>query len=139
MSATLGAFGYQLGNTELFDESVENLIAGLDVLDLDLRSLGDEIHLSLTLLFLESERDTADGSDLDSLHEMGGETGDLVSESLGLDDSAVINDSFVGVEIVGEFTVVFLDDSSGGSLDSLSSNATLYAKINSLDNDQNEG
>ena len=139
MSATLGAFGYQLGNTELFDESVENLIAGLDVLDLDLRSLGDEIHLSLTLLFLESERDTADGSDLDSLHEMGGETGDLVSESLGLDDSAVINDSFVGVEIVGEFTVVFLDDSSGGSLDSLSSNATLYAKINLLDNDQNEG
>ena len=139
MSATLGAFGYQLGNTELFDESVENLIAGLDVLDLDLRSLGDEIHLSLTLLFLESERDTADGSDLDSLHEMGGETGDLVSESLGLDDSAVINDSFVGVEIVGEFTVVFLNDSSGGSLDSLSSNATLYAKINSLDNDQNEG
>ena len=139
MSATLGAFGYQLGNTELFDESVENLIAGLDVLDLDLRSLGDEIHLSLTLLFLESERDTADGSDLDSLHEMGGETGDLVSESLGLDDSAVINDSFVGVEIVGEFTVVFLDDSSGGSLDSLSSNATLYAKTNSLDSDQNEG
>ena len=139
MSATLGAFGYQLGNTELFDESVENLIAGLDVLDLDLRSLGDEIHLSLTLLFLESEGDTADGSDLDSLHEMGGETGDLVSESLGLDDSAVINDSFVGVEIVGEFTVVFLDDSSGGSLDSLSSNATLYAKINLLDNDQNEG
>ena len=139
MSATLGAFGYQLGNTELFDESVENLIAGLDVLDLDLRSLGDEIHLSLTLLFLESEGDTADGSDLDSLHEMGGETSDLVSESLGLDDSAVINDSFVGVEIVGEFTVVFLDDSSGGSLDSLSSNATLYAKINLLDNDQNEG
>ena len=123
--SSLGALRYQLGDTELFDESVEDLIAGLDVLDLDLRSLGDEIHLSLTLLFLESEGDTTDGSGLDSLHEMGGETGDLVSESLGLNDGAVIDDSFVGVEVVGELTVVLLDDSSGGSLDSLSSNATL--------------
>ena len=83
MSATLGAFGYQLGDTELLDEGSEDGVVGLDVLNLDLRSLGDEIHLSLTLLFLESEGDTVDGSDLDSLHEMGGETGDLVSESLG--------------------------------------------------------
>jgi hypothetical protein len=120
----LRSLGYEFGNTELLDEGVEDLIAGLDVLDLDLRSLGDEIHLSLTLLFLESEGDTSDGTGLDSLHEMGGETGDLVSESLGLNDGAVIDDSFVGVEVVGELTVVLLDDSSGGSLDSLSSNAT---------------
>ena len=123
--AGLRSLGYKLGDSELLDESVEDLIAGSDVLNLNLRSLGDEIHLSLALLFLESERDTSDGSGLDSLHEMGGETGDLVSESLGLNDGAVIDDSFVGVEVVGEFTVVLLDDSSGGSLDSLSSNATL--------------
>ena len=84
---TRGQSGFRRGGVAWLilelDESVENLIAGLDVLDLYLRSLGDEIHLSLTLLFLESEGDTVDGSDLDSLHEMGGETGDLVSESLG--------------------------------------------------------
>ena len=100
--AGLRSLGYKLGDSELLDESVENLIAGSDVLNLNLRSLGDEIHLSLALLFLESEGDTSDGSGLDSLRERGGETGDLVSESLGLNDGAVIDDSFVGVEVVGQ-------------------------------------
>ena len=63
---------------------------------------GDEVHLSLTLLFLESEGDTSDGTDLNSLHEMRSETGDLVSESLGLDNSDVIDDSLVGVEVTGK-------------------------------------
>ena len=83
-----------------------------DVLGLDLRLLGDEIHLALTLLFLESEGDASDGSNLDSLHQVGGESGDLVSESLRLDNSDVIDDTFVGVEVVGKLSVVFLDDSS---------------------------
>ena len=37
-------------------------------------------------------------------------TGNLVSESLRLDDRDVIDDSLVGVEISSEFSVVSLDD-----------------------------
>ena len=96
-----------------------------DVLGLDLRLLGDEIHLALTLLFLESERDASDGANLDSLHQVGGETSNLVSESLGLNLSDVIDDTFVGVEVVGQFSVVLLDDGPGGSLDSLGSYTAL--------------
>ena len=33
---------------------------------------------------------------------MGGETGNLVSESLGLNFSDIINDTFVGAEVVGQ-------------------------------------
>ena len=33
---------------------------------------------------------------------MSGETGDLVAETLGLDDSDVVNDSLVSVEVGGE-------------------------------------
>jgi hypothetical protein len=42
--------------------------------------------LALTLLFLELEGDTADGTTLDTLHQMCGVSGDLVPETLGGDD-----------------------------------------------------
>ena len=51
-------------------------------------------------------------------------TSNLVSHSLGLDDSDIIDDSLVDVEVLSEFTVVFLDDSSGCSLDGLGSDST---------------
>ena len=94
--------GHVLLDTEFLDEGPEDLVLGLDVGNLDLGVLGDEVHLSLTLFFLESEGDTSDGTNLYSLHEMGSETGDFVSESLGLDNSDVIDDSLVGVEVTGE-------------------------------------
>ena len=69
-------------------------------------------------------------------------TSNLVSHSLGLDNSDVINDSLVEVEILGQSTiisvvrsyvkdvdllsVVLLDDGSGSSLDSLGSNSTHF-------------
>ena len=52
-------------------------------------------------------------------------TGNLVSESLRLDDRDVIDDSLVGVEISSEFSVVSLDDGLGGSLNSLGSDSSL--------------
>lgn len=39
--------------------------------------LGDVLVLALALLFLELERDTADGTTLDTLHQVSGVTGDL--------------------------------------------------------------
>ena len=48
--------------------------------------LGDVLVLALTLLFLELERDAADGTTLDALHQVDGVTGDLVAKTLGGDD-----------------------------------------------------
>jgi hypothetical protein len=48
--------------------------------------LGDVLVLALALLFLELERDAADGTTLDALHQVGGVTGDLVAKTLGGDD-----------------------------------------------------
>ena len=71
------------------------------------KRLGASLHqssryLSRTYLFLESEGDASDGANLNSLHKMSGETGDLVSKSLCLDLRDVINDSLVDVEVGGK-------------------------------------
>ncbi len=50
------------------------------------RHLGDVVVLPLALLFLELEGDSADGTFLDALHEVGGEAGDFVAEAFGGDD-----------------------------------------------------
>jgi hypothetical protein len=43
---------------------------------------GDVIVFALTLLLLELERNTANGATLDTLHQMGGEAGDFVAQTL---------------------------------------------------------
>lgn len=92
--------GDVLAHTEVLDQSLESGVSlHLDVFDLNLGSLGDEVHLALSFFLLESERDASDGSLLDSLHQMGGETGNLVAESLGLDGGDVIDDTLVNMEI----------------------------------------
>ena len=113
----------ELLDAELLDEVVDNLLV-LDVGDVDLGLLWNEIHLSFSLLFLELERDASDWTLLNSLHQVCGETSNLVSHSLGLDDSDIIDDSLVVVEILGQLGVVLLDDSSGGSLCSLGSDSS---------------
>lgn len=55
-----------------------------------------------TYLFLKSEGNASDGSLLDSLHQVSREAGDLVSESLGLDLTDVVNDSLIYMEVVGQ-------------------------------------
>ena len=50
------------------------------------RHLGDVVVLPLTLLLLQLEGDTTDGALLDTLHQVGCETRDLVAQALGGDD-----------------------------------------------------
>jgi hypothetical protein len=53
-------------------------LAGLGVLgEVKSRDLGDVLILAFSLLFLELERDTADRSTLDTLHQVGGVTSNL--------------------------------------------------------------
>lgn len=89
------------------------------------RDLWDVLVLSLSLLFLQLEGDTSNWTLLNSLHQVGGVTSNLVSESLGLDLSDLSGQSLVGLEVQGQLWVVSLDQNLRGSLDSLSSNATL--------------
>ena len=50
LARLLGAWD-ESSDTEVLDHLLENLVVvGVDVLDLDLGSLGDEVHLSLSLL-----------------------------------------------------------------------------------------
>lgn len=90
------------------------------------RDLGNVLILALTLLLLKLERDTANGTTLDTLHEVGGETGDLVAKTLGRDDGDLINDTLVLVEVdVRETRVVLLDEDTRSALGSLGANSTL--------------
>lgn len=97
----------------------------LNEVDLDVRLFGDEVHTSLSLFLLELEGDTADGTTLDTPHQVGNETGNLVAEALGGNRSDFVADLLVGLEVESKASIVLLDDSSGGPLDSLGSDATL--------------
>lgn len=55
-----------------------------------------------TYLFLKSEGNASDGSLLDSLHQVSREAGDLVSESLGLDLTDIVDNSLIYMEVVGQ-------------------------------------
>lgn len=107
------------------------------VVDIQLASLGEvksrdlrnELILALTLLLLKLEGDTTDGSTLNTLHQMGGVTGNLVAEALGGNDGDLIADALVGLEVESETGVVPLNDDLGGLLDSLGTNATHFGGI----------
>lgn len=89
------------------------------------RNLGDVLVLSLSLLLLQLERDASDGTLLNSLHQVGGVTGNLVSQLLGLDDSDLRGQSLVGLEVEGQLGVESLNEHLGGSLHGLSSDTAL--------------
>jgi hypothetical protein len=114
-------------------------VAGLSV-DLELSRLGvlgkvesrdlrNVLILALTLLLLQLEGDTADGTTLDTLHQVGGVAGNLVAEALGGDDGNLIADALVGLEVEGELGVVSLNDDLGGLLDGLGADATHFGGI----------
>ena len=60
--------------------------------------------ITAAYLFLEAEGDAADGALLDALHQVSGESGNLVSKSLGLDHCNVVDDSLIYMEVVGQPT-----------------------------------
>lgn len=69
---------YAEGLEEVLGVLVDVEHARLGVLgEVEGRDLGDVLVLALALLFLELERDTADGTTLDTLHQVSGVTGDL--------------------------------------------------------------
>jgi hypothetical protein len=96
----------------------------VDGLSVDLRLLGDEVHSSLSLLLLELEGDISDRTLLDSLHQVSDEAGNLVSKSLGGDDSNLLGNLLVQLEVQSELLVVLLNNVSGGSLNSLGSDSS---------------
>ncbi len=55
--------------------------------DVESGDLGDVVVLALALLLLELEGDTTDGAALDTLHQVGREASDLVTETLRGNDS----------------------------------------------------
>lgn len=73
---------YAEGLEEVLGVLVDVEHARLGVLgEVESRDLGDVLVLALALLFLELERDTADGTTLDTLHQVSGVTGDLLAVS----------------------------------------------------------
>lgn len=92
-------------------------------------NLGHVVILALTLLLLELEGDTTYGAALNTLHQMGGEARNLVAQAFGRDDSHLINNTLVGVEIKGEARVVFLNENTGSPLDGLGANATHFVSV----------
>lgn len=92
-------------------------------------NLWDVLVLSFTLLLLQLERNTSNWTLLNSLHQVGGVTSNLVSESLGLDLGNLRGQSLVGLKVQSQLWVESLDQNLRGSLDSFSSNATLIVSI----------
>jgi len=88
------------------------------------RDFGDVLILAFSLLFLELEGDTTDGTTLNTLHQMGCVSSDLVAETLRGNNGNLIADSLVGLEVESQLWVVSLDDDLCGLLDGLGTNAT---------------
>lgn len=99
-------------------------LSGLGLAEVEGRNFGDVLIFSLTLLFLELEGNTTNRTTLNTLHQMGSITGNLVAETLRGNDGDLIADSLVGLEIEGQLGVVSLNDDLGGFLDGLGTNAT---------------
>jgi len=75
--------------------------------------------------FLNSQGDSSDGTLLNSLHQVGGETSNLISHSLGRKDSDVAQDLLVEMEIIAQLVVIFFNQDLSSLLDSLCSNSSL--------------
>lgn len=87
-------------------EHVEGLLVDLDVVGGDGGDVRNEVHAALALLLLELEGDAANRALLDPLHEMGGETGDLIAEPLGGNDGHLHQELLVSVKVQGHARVV---------------------------------
>lgn len=104
---------------EVLGVGIDVELAGLGLANIQSRDLRDVLVLALTLLLLELEGDTADGTTLDTLHQVRGVTSNLVAETLGGNDGDLIAKTLVGLEVQGELGVVTLNDDLGGLLDGL--------------------
>jgi hypothetical protein len=85
------------------------------------RELGDKVVTTFTLLFLKLEGDTGNRATGDTLHQMGGETSNLVAKTLGLNDGDLVKDLLVDLEIKSKTRIVLFNNDTRGLLDSLGS------------------
>jgi len=102
------------------------LSVDLNSLNGDLRDVRDVVVTTLTLLLLKLERNATDGALLNTLHEMGHETSDLVAHGLGRNESNLSADTLVGVEVESKTRIVLLDDGTSSLLDGLYTHATHF-------------
>ena len=99
-------------------EHFSNEVVDLDVFSVDARFFWDEVHLSVSLFFLELEGDASDWTLMDSAHQVSGVSCDHVSKSLGLDDGDVVNNSLVQMEIGCQSIITCLEFQLSGHLQS---------------------
>jgi hypothetical protein len=124
----MGDVDRELSETKVLEELSSVLIdiqSTVSVGKVKSRDLRNVLITSLTLLLLELEGDTTDGTLLDTLHQVSGVTSNLVAKTLGGDVSNLTGKTLVGLEVESELGVVTLDHLLSSTLDSLSSNATL--------------
>ena len=122
------AFGDETGHlvhTDLL-QHISDFRRDDDSGDVDLGLFGDVVQSSFSFLFLDLEGDTSDGTLLYSLHQMGSETGDFISHSLGGDESDFTEDLLIEMEVVGQLVVVFLDQDFGSLLGGLGSDSSHF-------------
>jgi len=112
-------------------EKVPRLLVDVDGPLVEGAHLGHEVESALALLLLKLQTDVPHGSLGDALHQMGGESRDLVPHALRGGDGDLVDDALVRVEVEGETGVVLLDDGPGGLLDGLGSDSLSWSSSSS--------
>ena len=108
-------------------EKVPRLLVDVDGPLVEGAHLGHEVETALALLLLKLQTDVPHGSLRDALHQVGGESRDLVPHALRGGDGDLVDDALVRVEVEGETGVVLLDDGPGGLLDGLGSDSLSWS------------
>lgn len=103
-----------------------NLQLVLGVRQVQSRNFWNVLVLSLTLLLLQLEGNTSNWTLLNSLHQVGGVTSNLVSQTLGWDGSNLRGQTLVGLKVQSQLWVVTLNQSLRSSLNGFCSNTTLF-------------
>jgi len=83
------------------------------------RDVWNVVVPSLPLFLLQLDGDSPNGAALKTLHQMGDESSDLVPQRLGGNESNLLDDPLVDIEVKGELGVVLLDDESRSLLNRL--------------------
>lgn len=91
--------------------------------------LGHIVVTSFTFFLLQLDRDATDRTGLDTLHQMGNETGNLISQTFARDDGDFLADAFVGVKVERQTWVVLFDNHPRRLLDGLGTHTTLSRSI----------
>ena len=107
-------------------EKVPRLLVDVDGPLVEGAHLGHEVETALALLLLKLQTDVPHGSLRDALHQVGGESRDLVPHALRGGDGDLVDDALVRVKVECESGVVLLDYGPRGLLDGLGSHSLPY-------------